>query len=163
MTTESKQDTRHGVVGPTSGVLRASATAVVMVLVLVIAGALRDGSVGAWGALAGGGIAFLVFASGTAVVHLVAGAMPSASMLVALLTYTLQVAAMALAVGALNASGVAGDSVSRGWFAVGVITVTAAWLVAQIWHATHLRLPAFDLDVAGHDEGHSPQPEAGAR
>ena len=155
MTTESKQDTAHGSVGSTSGVLRASAIAVVMILLLVVAGVLRDGSAGAWGALAGGGIAFLVFASGTAVVHMVAGAVPTASMLVALFTYMLQVVVMALVVGVLNASGVAGGSMSRGWFAAGVISVTAAWLVVQIWQATHLRLPAYDLG----DE----RPEAGAR
>ena len=162
MTTESKQDTRLRGVTPTSGVLRASVAAVVMVLLLVVLGGAQDGSAGAWGALTGGGIACLVFAFGTTCVHVVTGAMPSASLLVALMTYTLQLAAMALVVAVLNTSGAAGDTVSRGWFAAGVITVTGAWMVAQLWHATHMRLPAFDLGADETVEGHSRHSEAGA-
>lgn len=155
MTTESKQHTRPGV----TVLLGAAVAGVVVVGLLTVVAALVEGSAAAWGVAAGGLTALVVFALGTAVVHAVAGLVPAASMMVALLTYTLQVVVMALVVVGLGRSGLAGESVSRGGFAVGVIVTTIAWMIAQIWQATHLRLPAYDLPAE--DDG--AHPEAGAR
>ena len=43
---------------------------------------------------------------------------------------------LALAVVVLDRAGLAGDDVSRGWFAAGVIAVTVLWLLGQVLAAT---------------------------
>jgi ATP synthase protein I len=143
MTTESKQDTpqvhRTGV----SPLLGGAVAGTAAVTGLVALGALVDGSSGALGALVGGGLTLVVFLLGVAVVTAVARALPAASLMVALLTYTLQLLALALVVGTLERSGLAGDELSRGWFAAGVITVTCLWLAGQLAAATRQRIPAF--------------------
>ncbi|PVG83342.1 hypothetical protein DDE18_08595 [Nocardioides gansuensis] len=155
MTTEQQPGTR----GSGTVLLGAAlGAALVLGLLGVVAGFL-DGSAGALGALAGGGLALLVFALGTGIVHVVSGVLPAASLLVALLTYTLQLVVMALVVVAFDGSGLMGEELSRGWFAGGVVAATVAWLATQVWRATHLRLPAYDLPGTGPDHGH----RAGAR
>lgn len=155
MTTERQP----GTPGTGSVLLGAATGSVLVVGLLGAVAAFARGSDAALGALLGGGLALLVFALGTAVVHVVSGVMPAASLLVALLTYTLQVALMLLVVVGLARSGLAGEELSREWFAGGVIAVTLAWLATQLWRATHLRLPAYDLPSTGADA----HPEAGAR
>lgn len=151
MTTESKQDARPGVVV----LLGAAAGALAVVVGLSLLGLIVDGPSGARGAAVGGSVALVVFGLGTAVVHAVAGLMPAASLMVALLTYTLQLVLMAVLVIGLDRSGSLGQTLSRGWFAAAVVATTFAWLATQIWQATHLRLLAYDLD----DDG----PEASGR
>ncbi len=141
MTTESKQDTPGG----GSVLLGAAAGALLLGAVAVVVGAFAGGSPAAYGALAGTLLVVGVFGFGSFVVNAVAGAMPAASLLVALLTYTLQVATMALALVALNRSGLLDDSLDRGWLAGAVIVGTLGWMVTQIVLATSLRLPAYDL------------------
>lgn len=151
MTTESKQDTRPGV----TVLVGAALGAVTIVVVLSVVGLVTDGSSAAWGAAVGGGIALAIFGLGTAVVHAVAGLMPAASLMVALLTYTLQLTLMAVLVIGLDRSGTLGETLARGWFAAAILATTFAWLTTQIWQATHLRLPAYDLPAE--------RPEASAR
>ena len=140
MTTESKQDTRPG-----GSVLLGAATAgLVTVVVLSVSAGLTDGSAGVVGALVGGVLTLAVFALGTGLVSVVARLLPSASLLVALLTYTLQLLVLAVAVTALDRSGLAGDELSRGWFAAGVIAVTVTWLVGQVLAAQRQRIPVYD-------------------
>jgi hypothetical protein len=141
MTTESKQDTRTGS-SPLLGALAAGALAV---LVLVVVAAAVDGRGAVVGAAGGGVLTLLVFALGIAFVSLVARVMPGASLLVALLTYVLQLLVLALVVAALDRSDLAGDDLSRGWFAAGVIAVTLLWMVGQLVAATRQRIPAYDL------------------
>lgn len=145
---------------PGGSVLVGALVATVLVLtVLTVGGALLSTPATAVGLAAGGLAVLVVLAAGTAVVHTVAGLAPAASLLVALLTYTLQVIVLALVVTALGRSGLAGETVSREGFAVGVVAATLVWLTAQIWRSTQVRLPAYDLPAVG--EG--PHPEAGAR
>jgi len=151
MTTESKQDTRNG----GSVLLGAAAVALVLGGLTVLSGALVGGADAAYGALAGTLLAVGIFAFGSFMVNAVAGAMPAASLLVALLTYTLQVVLMALVFVALGRSGLLDDALDRRWLAGAVILGTIGWLVAQLVLATRARIPAFDL---GGD-----LPEAGAR
>lgn len=141
MTTESQYDTRPGV----TVLLGTAGATLAAALLLVGLGALVDGTSGAYGAAFGGGVALLVFALGTAVVHAVSGLMPGLSLLVALMTYTLQLLAMALLFVVAGRSGLMGETISREWFAAGVIGATLVWLAAQVWRATHLRLPAYDI------------------
>lgn len=139
MTTESMQDTRRGA----SPLLGAAVAGALAVVVLALVGGIVDGSTGAVGALVGGGLTLAVFAFGVGLVGLAARVLPAASLMVALLTYTLQLVVLVLAVVLLDRSGLAGDEVSRGWFAAGVIAVTVLWLLGQVVAATRQRIPAF--------------------
>ena len=140
MTTESKQGTRAGL-SPLLGALGSGAAAV---LALVVAGALVDGSPAVVGAATGGLVTLAVFALGIAVVGVVARLVPSASLLVALMTYVLQLLVLALCVAAIERAGVTGETLSRGWFAAGVIAVTLLWLAGQLVAATRQRIPLYD-------------------
>lgn len=140
MTTESKPGTRNRV----SPLLGAVAAGAVAVLVLVVAAALRDGRAAVVGAASGGVLTLVVFALGVAVVGAVARLLPAASLLVALLTYALQLLVLALVVAAIQRAGVGAETLSRGWFAAGVIAVTLLWLVGQVVAATRQRIPAYD-------------------
>jgi hypothetical protein len=145
MTTESKPGTRTGL----SPLLGAVGSGVVAVLVLVVGAALVDGRPGATGAAVGGVLTLVVLASGIVVVGVVARLLPAASLLVALMTYALQLLVLALVVVAIDRAGVDGDTMSRGWFAAGVIAVTMLWLVGQVVAATRQRIPAYDGAVTG--------------
>lgn len=140
MTTESKTTTRTGV-APLVGAMASGAVAV---LVLVVVASVTDGRAGVVGAAAGGVLTLVVFAAGIAMVSSVARLMPSASMLVALMTYTLQLLVLALCVGAIEGAGVTDETLSRGWFAAGVIVVTLLWLTGQLVAATRQRIPLYD-------------------
>lgn len=151
MTTESKQDTRPGV----TVLLGAAIAGAAVVVLLAVVAAITGGVDAAVAAGIGGGMALGIFFFGTAALHVVAGVMPTMSLLFALLTYTLQVALMTLLMVGINQSGAFTTSVTRGWLAAGVILTTITWMGAQIWRATHLRLPAYDLPQG--------DPQAGAR
>jgi len=152
MTTESKQRLRSR-----SGftLLGAAISATVVGLLSVAIAAVIADSAAVYGGLAGMALCVTVFGFGAFVVDAVAGLMPSAALLMALLTYTLQVAVMALAFLALTRSGVLDETIDRRWLGGTVIASTMAWLAAQTWLSTRARIPAFDLPVD--------RPEAGAR
>lgn len=145
MTTESTPGTRTG----WSPLLGAVAAGAVAVLVLVLAAAVIDGRAAVAGAASGGGLTLLVFASGTAVVGTVARLMPTASLLVALMTYALQLLVLALCITAIDRAGVGAETLSRGWFAAGVIAVALLWMVGQLLTATRQRIPVYDLHPGG--------------
>lgn len=145
MTTESKPGPRTGL----SPLLGAVAAGAVAVLVLVVAAALTDGRAAVVGAASGGVLTLVVFALGIAVVGAVARVMPSASLLVALMTYALQLLVLALCITAIDRAGVGSETLSRGWFAAGVIAVTLLWMVGQLLAATRQRIPVYDLHPGG--------------
>ncbi len=151
MTTESKQDTTSG----GSVLLGAAASALLVGAAAILVGALVSGTSAAYGALAGTLLVVAVFGFGSFTVNAVAGLLPAASLLVALLTYTLQVVAMALAFAVLQRSGLLDDALDRRWLAGAVIVGTFGWLLAQIVLAARTRIPVYELtdDV----------PRAGAR
>ena len=105
----------------------------------------RRGSDAALGALAGTGFVVAVFAFGSFAVQAVAQVMPAASLLFALLTYTLQVVVMALVFAALTDSGVLDGALDRHWFAGTIIAGAAGWLVGQVVLTTRARIPVYDL------------------
>jgi len=152
MTTESKQALRSR-----SGfmLLGAAISATVTGLLVGLLGAITSGDAAAYGALAGTALCVLVFGFGAFVVNVVAGLMPAAALLIALLTYTMQVALMALAFLALTKSGVLDDTLDRRWLGGAVIAATLTWLGTQIWLSTKARIPAYELPGG--------QSEAGAR
>lgn len=141
MTTESKQEHRRG-----ASPLLGSATAGLVVLAVVaLAGALLAQQGGMTGALAGGSLALAVLVVSTAVVNAVAGLMPGASLLIALLTFVLQVLVLALVAVAIHDAGLPEQEFARGWFALGVTAVTLTWITVHTWLYTRLRIPAYDL------------------
>ena len=92
-----------GSIGPV--VRPALVVTLVIGLVACVAGALVAGSGGLLGALIGTGMVAVFFGSGALVLDLVAGIAPSASLMVALLTYTLKVVLIGLVFVGLDESG----------------------------------------------------------
>jgi ATP synthase protein I len=139
----------------------AAAVAVTVGLALALVGSLTTGSAAAYAALAGTGFAVAIFAFGSFTVHVVSTVMPAASLLFAMLTYTLQVGLMALVFVALSRSGALDGTLDREWFAGAIITATLCWLVAQILLATRARIPVFDLPEEAAREGAGAAAEGG--
>lgn len=134
---------------PPSVVARAAVIAALVGVALVVLGALASGSTAAAGAAVGGVIAVGIFAFGSFTVDLVARLVPSAALLFAMLTYTLQVVLMALAFVALNLSGMIDDELDRNWLGGAIIAVTIVWLAVQVRLATTARIPAFEPVTEG--------------
>ncbi len=118
-----------------------------------VAAALAGGTPAAAGAGLGAAIVCLFFGFGTLVVGLVAGVSPAASLLVALLTYGLQVLLMGVLLVAVNRSGALERTVDAGWLAGTLIVGTFVWSVTLIRAHTHSRRPLYDLPVAGTKPG----------
>ena len=140
MTTESKPGTRTGL----SPLLGAVAAGAVAVLVLVVAASLIDGRPAVVGAASGGLLTLVVFAFGIVVVGAVARLVPAASLMVALLTYALQLLVLALCIAAIDGAGFGPETFSRGWFAAGVIAVTMLWMAGHFVAATRQRIPVYE-------------------
>ena len=144
MTTETRSLTRdHGFRALVSAAL---GTVVIGLLVSLVA-AFVGGSAAAWGALIGTALVVTVFGFGSFTVNAVASVLPTAALMVALLTYSLQVLVMALVFAGLSTSGLLDDTISRGWLAGTVIAGTFAWIAVQIAQATSRRIPIYDLPV----------------
>lgn len=146
MTTETNQVTRNQgsrvLLGATAGSLLAG-------LGLAAVGTLVAGSPAAYGALVGTALVVLVFAGGSFAVNEVARILPAASLLVALLTYTLQVVLMAVVFAALSRSGALDESLARAWLGGAVIAGTVGWILLQVVLATRVRIPVYELRPAG--------------
>ena len=127
---------------PVLGPLSVSAS---LGLVLVLVGAVVTGSSGAAGAAIGATMVCLVFAFGAVVLGVVALVAPAASLLVALLTYTLQVVLVGLVYMGLNGGGALDGTVDPKWLSGAVIACTLAWTTTQIVVVTKARRPIYDL------------------
>ncbi|MGB0101130.1 MAG: hypothetical protein WBP61_12700 [Nocardioides sp.] len=160
MTTETAARPR---VPGTRALVRAALATVVLGLAATLVAALTSGSAAAWGAAIGTAIVVGVFAFGSFTVNLVASVMPAAALIVALLTYTLQVVAMALVFVALSRSEALDASVDPAWLAGTVIAGTIVWLTVQVVVATTTRIPVYDLPEAGLVSSGTGTPEAGER
>ena len=75
---------------------------------------------------------WVVIGFGVFVLNTVASVMPGATVLVALVTYALQLVVMAAVVLQLVRSGMMADTLDRRWFGGGVAVATVAWMVAQM-------------------------------
>lgn len=129
--------------------LRSGAVTVVVGSLLAVAGAVLAGSAAAYGALVGTALVVVVGTGGALVVDAVAGVLPTASLLVALLTYTLQVLLLLVAFLALERSGLLASDLDRGWVGGAAIVATFQWLLAQLLLTVRTRVPAYDLGPEG--------------
>lgn len=128
-----------------SVLLGAGGAALALGLAATLVGALVSGSEAALGALVGTLLVVGVLGFGSFVVNVVAGLMPAAALMVAMLTYTLQVVLMGLVFAILSSSGLLDSTVDRGWLAGAVIGGTAIWLVSQVVLTTRRRIPVYEL------------------
>jgi len=112
---------------------------------VVVVGLVASGSQAATGALVGTVLTTVVLGSGLLVVEVVTKTMPALSLLVALMTYTLQLVLVLVLVAAVAETPALADAVPPAWFAAAVIACALAWTVAQVVTATRARIPAFDL------------------
>ena len=145
MTTESHRDARPG----GAVLLRAAVAALLAGLVLTVVAGLVSGSTAALSAAVSTGLVVVVIGFGVFVLNTVASVMPSATVLVALVTYALQLVVLAAVALSLIRNGVLDETLDRRWFGAGVALTTAAWMVAQIVAATKARIPVYDLPEAG--------------
>lgn len=147
MTTASKQ-----VTAPASGggvLLGAAGLAAGAGLMLAAIAAIAVGSTGALGALTGTAIVVGVMLFGAASVDVVAGLAPQFALLFALLTYLLQVLALALVFVALQRSGALESDLDRRWLGGAAIVAVLGWTAGHVVLATRRRIPVYDLPVAG--------------
>lgn len=146
MTTESRTIPRP-VVGAV--VSRASLVGLALAVALGVLGAATSGSAAAWGAVVGVLVTVVIFAFGTASVGVVAGIMPSFSLVAAMLTYVLQLLVLLVVLMALGRSGLLEETLARGWIAAGVIAATGVWVVSHVVLMMRLRIPVYDLPEGG--------------
>lgn len=145
MTTESKQDTRPGAFVLLGAAGAAFAAGLVMTLVAWLAAdgtAVRSVAVSTL-------LVVVVIGFGVFTLNTVASIMPSATVLVALVTYTLQLVVLAAVVLTLARNGMMDDTFDRRWFGGGVAVATLAWMIAQIVAHLRARIPVYDLPEAG--------------
>lgn len=145
MTTESKQDTRPGA----SVLLGAAAAAFVTGVLMTLVAWLVSDATAVRSVVLSTLLVVVVIGFGVFVLNTVASIMPGATVLVALVTYALQLVVMAAVVLQLVRSGMMADTLDRRWFGGGVAVATLAWMVAQIVAATRARIPVYDLPEAG--------------
>ncbi|WP_183100290.1 hypothetical protein [Nocardioides pelophilus] len=143
-------------------VFAAAVTTVVGVLVVLVA-ALASGEAASYGALVGTAIALVVFSFSAFAVDAVARLMPVASLMVALLTYTMQVLLMLVVFVGLNRSGALDDTLDREWLGGSIIVGVLVWTFAQLTASAKERIPAYDTHDEAPSEGVRPAAEGGAR
>ena len=143
--------------------LTAGASVLVVVLAVALVAALTSGSAAGLGAAVGGGLALFFLLFGSVTVYVMTTLAPQMSMLVALMTFTLQVLLVAAVFYALDASGAVGETLTAGWVATGVVTAAVAWVLAQLVASARARVPAYDIDLPGESVAPSQAREVGAR
>ena len=129
------------------------ALTVALGLVALLVAALTTGSSGVAGTGIGLATVCSFFGLGTVVLALVAAISPAASLLVALLTYTLQVVLVGLLFVALRRSGALGSGIDAGWLSGTLIVGTLVWVATQVLAHTRSRQPVYDLPSDGPQAG----------
>jgi len=83
-------------------------------------------------------------------------------MLIALMTFLLQVGLVAMVFVALGSSTLIGPTLSAGWVATGVIVTAVAWMAGHLLGTMRARIPVYDIALPGPVEGPSSGREVGA-
>lgn len=144
-------------------VRRALAATVLLGVLLAVAAWLLAGSAALAGVLVGTALVAGFFGLGTVVLIWVTAASPAMSLLVALMTYILQVIVLGLAFAVLQASGLLRSSIDGGWLGGTVIAGTLVWLAIQVTVSLRTRQTYFD-EPAADVSGQGPEAtEPGAR
>jgi hypothetical protein len=150
MTTESRAIPRRSSLVPGVRVVaRAAAITALAGAVLAVVAAVVHGAEAAAAAAVGAGLVVLVVSFGTLSLHVVASAMPAASLLVALVTYVTQLAIVLLVFLAITRSDVFADDRSRAWLAAAMVLATLVWTAAHLVLTARERAPYFDLPPGG--------------
>jgi len=136
-----------------SVIVAALGVTVVVGIALVVLAVLTADAAAVRGAAVGIGMVALFFGLGGLALNAVAGAMPAASLLFAMLTYTLQVLLVALLFVGLRNSGLLDSTLDRQWIGGAVIVGTITWLLAQIVATTRVRQPVYDLPSGDEEAG----------
>lgn len=126
-------------------VRRAVLATLVLGLVLAIAAAFIGGASAVLGVVVGIALVGGFFGLGTVVLIWVTRVSPAASMLVSLMTYTLQVVVLALAFVVLQASGLLESTIDPRWLGWTVIAGTVVWLAIQVTLSLRTRQLYYDL------------------
>lgn len=126
-----------------------TALLVAVLLGAVVTAGFMTGDAAGSGALVGAGLVLGVLGLGSLSVSVIARLMPAASLLFALLTYTLQLVALLAVFVALERSGSLGETLDREWLGGTLIVGTIGWMVVQLTVATRARIPAFDVPDEG--------------
>lgn len=100
--------------------------------VVTVVGELAAGQNEAVSALLGGAIVLVFFGFGAVVVGAASAVMPQTALMIAMLTYTFQVALVGLIFAGLTESDVFESDLSAGWLAAGLIVGTFAWMTGQL-------------------------------
>jgi ATP synthase protein I len=124
-------------------VLRTAALVAAVLLAVLGAALLVDRSA-AYGAAVGAAVVLGVLGGGSMAVSVVARVLPGASLLFALLTYTLQVVLLLVVFASLDDAGLLDSRIDREWLSGTVVAGTLAWIFVQILVATRARIPAYD-------------------
>jgi hypothetical protein len=150
MTTESRASTRRSSLVPgVRVVLLAAALTALAGAMLVAVAAVVHGAEAAAAAAVGAGLVLLVVSFGTLSLHVVASAMPTASLLVALVTYLTQLAIVLLVFLAITRGDVFPSDQARGWLAAAMVLATLVWTAAHLVLTARERAPYFDLPPGG--------------
>jgi ATP synthase protein I len=144
-------------------VVRRSLLATVLLAgVLAGLGGLLSGTDAVAGVLVGAALVCAFFGLGAMVLIWVTRVSPAATLMVGLMTYTLQVVLLAIAFAALRGSGLIGSTIDGAWLGGTVIAGTVVWLAIQVTLSMRARGPYYDLPA---EEGPSngSGPAAGGR
>lgn len=131
---------------PAGSVARAALLGTLLAgLAAVLLAALVSGSPAAWGAGVAASMVCLFFTLGAVVLDVATRLAPATSLLVALLTYTLQVVLIGLVFVSLQRSGALAGPVDAQWLGGTVIACTLVWITIQIGFSARARQLAYDL------------------
>lgn len=135
---------------------------VVLGVALGVVAALVTGGPGVWGVAVGVLLTCASLGLGSLVLAWVTEVSPAMSLVVALMTYTLQVVLLLAAYVVLQGSAEARAVVSGPWLGATVIATTLAWLALQVRALMTARQPYFDLDRSAAPDGAADGPSHGS-
>ncbi|GAB3266614.1 hypothetical protein GCM10027425_33140 [Alteromonas gracilis] len=146
-------------------VLRAGAVTLVAGLAVAGATAVIAGSPQAWGVAVAAGLVTFFFSAGATMVGAALRMAPGAAMLMALMTYALQMILIFMVFLALNEGGLLGSLIDPVWLTFAIAGLTVVWTALVMRAFRRARITAYDDAPPSHgtraSQG-SEGPEAGA-
>ncbi len=121
------------------------AAAVGVVLVAFVAARVAGGPQGLAVGV-GGAVVAIFFGTGLAIMSAALKFHPRAALVLALMTYVLQLALVTLVFVAMDRGGLLGDVVDATWLTVSVAGATVLVTAGLMWWAARVRVPIYDLE-----------------